>query len=283
MSDNKPEAADEVQSAPNKHGLTFGGSLFSEAVLLLLASGISYLYSYKYEQAYLEHFYIGEQYIQLSVERMVGAALGLLTFAMLLFNIFDLIAKFEPGEKIRVFLLQFFIPIAFSMLAVFAYVDSGVSGTTIFLAIIALAFWLLALIVPWKLRKSKGSFYKAIVADVQAESEIVDRGIVQRLQKKYNSNFPLVIILLIVVGPSLASMIGALDARNQRTFSIVEENSSWLVVRRNGTEFLLTEYDAKNNKLIPNIKLVTVEKMGELAVRFWHFKSLPVRNADIVH
>lgn len=124
-----------LESKPESHEFLKNG-LSSTAFIISCFSGISYLVASNYQQAYLRFFGVDEQFVELSVERVVLTLSVILTILILCYISLNLVLKLPRMKSILALFRFDFFAVAVTLTS---YLLAGVTWYTVYsLVIVAL-------------------------------------------------------------------------------------------------------------------------------------------------
>jgi hypothetical protein len=223
--------------------------LTRETVILGCITAFLYYYSYQTDRAYLQYFYISDEFVSFSIERIAKSVTIVLIFGISLYQVVDLILKLNWKKSVVAVCLISMFPIVFLIPAIISYRSYGWNISTWFWSGATVIMILLGFVVPLFGRKRHGSYIEAVYADLDSEVVIHDRGILGRLQGKIGNGLVLVFFILVFIVPPLCSYSGYLAASTNRTFTLFKKEGDWLLIRRDGDTLLFTGYNAHSNTL----------------------------------
>jgi hypothetical protein len=259
----------EVQ-APTSPGPVRPSNWFvTDAILISAFSAIAYLVAFKYEQAYLGYFGVSEQFVDLSLERVV------LVFSVLLFVLttsYQIVSGLSlfSHASIKFVVFTFFVEIILFGLAAFLYFAIGVNWFTVTVLMLFVLFVLNDLI--GMLRKSwAGSTWRDWCNERQESFWNVpprpdlDSIIIDKIGYRNWAVIPLLFFIL----PNLGSIAGGFVASNKKVFESYSLGSSDAVlVGQRGDTWLFVEISNQRTtgkillrKIDPTAALVLMQKI----------------------
>jgi hypothetical protein len=248
----------------------------SETLLIFLVPVYAYLLVYAHEFGYFYRLGIPAEFIEIRLASMAGLSLLFAFNFFFIIGVLNIIYKLVRRGKDAVgeSLVQLYIVALFIFLPALAFdFDLGL----ILLAVVPMGLLLLLrfLYPVIKHRKIKG-YWNKVEAEYKKEHQPEDEHILGEVRKRIGlSMFRL--SLLLVSFLIIAFFLGAVAAKKQKTFLVINTTPEQVVLRKSQASLLCAEFDREKKELLHKFRLLaladvsrgeymmTQEKVGPLS------------------
>ncbi len=253
---------------------------FSETILVLLLTAMTYVYAFVSQRAYLRTFGVDEFFTSVAIEDIVRSAVWLLASAYILIQLLQWPTGFYASTLRR--LLVFRLALLFFLIGFFAYQSSGINWIT--LAVLAIGLLALGLELYWYylFRRYNGGNFDDYFADViQSESDYMRSTVDGRLSDRFGSGAFSLVLVALLVPYALGEIVGHRKGDRQRDFlGYVEDGEMYLVIHEVSGVFISVGYEELENSmplLNGNLRLLNADAISKVALTERQFDTSVLR------
>lgn len=229
--------------------------LLSEAIVLAVMSGLSLLYTYIFERAYLLYFGIPSDFVRIGTEQIIHIFFTIIVFVVLFSLYIEILTiglalhgKMRSGYRA---LLIVIVVVSPEVIFTIQY-GSPRNAPNIELYIagfIGVSIVVLSTVLSHLMNRNK---FDAII------SKIISRGVIFRFIRTISFDYFILLFISISYFPFEIHQFGKYKAEHQEIYFVPENENNWVLVQAHDTFSILTEFDPSTKRLTGKYRFLEI-------------------------
>lgn len=260
------ENNDEENISRSKNSPGIGG--ITDAVLLAIASGLSYYCAYKYETGYLGHFGLPEYLAVVSLEQVSAAfsafvALFVVIIITIDFVIFVMRAGFAQRYPRQTILILIYVLWFILMIVIIP------SGPVLWFSLLFFALFLLTRFIPPLFNRDQKPYLERFEDHITGDRHTDSFDLLDRLGKFIGVEAITFVAIAVLILPFVAELLGTRAAIYEAKFLVADRVGPWALIRSYGNYGILARFDASAKTTSGLFEIVHLGGSGELQFVLW--------------
>jgi hypothetical protein len=236
--------------------------LLSDTLLIFLIPVYAYLLIYTYEYGYFFRLAIPADFIEINLVSLAPLSIFLVLYFFFIVGVLDLIYKLVVhGKDVAIStLIQLYFLIVCVVLPSIA-----LGRTKIFLPVAAVGFGLLLIsrfVLPILSQKGIKGYWNKAEQEYKKEIEPSSNGILAEFARRFGlTTFR--ILLFLITFLLVSFFIGAISAKTQKAFLIINTNPEQVILRKHQNTFLCIEFNRDKRELIYKFQLISIDQVSQ--------------------